>query len=401
MCSRWRGSMPLNGSSSSRIGGSWTRAPASLARWRMPLEYVPMGRSGGLGQVDRGDRPVGGRVRIGQALQPRVERANSRPVRNAVDRLALRHEPDVRGTRSGRRQAGRARDADRARGRRAEARPSCAAASTCRRRSGPSRPVTPAPERERDVVDGHHVAVPARDVVELDGGDARRAIGRGRRRPAGRRRRGRRRTGARRPSVSAIRTAQTSRRRRRCSRRPPRRTPSPAGRRAATTVESGRAEDRGVGAVEDVRGAEQDERPAAVAGRELGDHATTIGGHDEDSAMIAGRRIRAAWRQRGDHRQRQPASSPATQRLERGPREPRQLVGERRSTGRSRRRTAPRNRHDLRQQPTTRKTADDQRQQLGQRVVGAGQRAREVQRQRRRSAGRGRTAPGPGRPRTA
>ena len=45
MCSRWRGSMPLNGSSSSRTLGSWTSAPASLARWRMPFEYVPIGRS--------------------------------------------------------------------------------------------------------------------------------------------------------------------------------------------------------------------------------------------------------------------------------------------------------------------------------------------------------------------
>ena len=38
MCSRWRGSMPLNGSSSSRMRGSWTSAAASLARWRMPFE---------------------------------------------------------------------------------------------------------------------------------------------------------------------------------------------------------------------------------------------------------------------------------------------------------------------------------------------------------------------------
>ena len=33
---------------------------------------------------------------------------------------------------------------------------------------GPSRPVTPGAERERDVVDGDDVAVPARDVVDLE-----------------------------------------------------------------------------------------------------------------------------------------------------------------------------------------------------------------------------------------
>ncbi len=38
MCSRWRGSMPLNGSSSTRISGSCTSAAATLMRCRMPLE---------------------------------------------------------------------------------------------------------------------------------------------------------------------------------------------------------------------------------------------------------------------------------------------------------------------------------------------------------------------------
>ncbi len=41
MCSRCRGSIPLNGSSSSSTVGSWTSAAATRARWRMPLEYVP------------------------------------------------------------------------------------------------------------------------------------------------------------------------------------------------------------------------------------------------------------------------------------------------------------------------------------------------------------------------
>ena len=46
-CSRWRGSMPLNGSSSSSTGGSWTSAVAILIRCFIPFEYVEMSRSWG------------------------------------------------------------------------------------------------------------------------------------------------------------------------------------------------------------------------------------------------------------------------------------------------------------------------------------------------------------------
>ena len=42
---RCRGSMPLNGSSSSSTGGSCTSAEAILIRCRMPLEYVEISRS--------------------------------------------------------------------------------------------------------------------------------------------------------------------------------------------------------------------------------------------------------------------------------------------------------------------------------------------------------------------
>ena len=45
MCSRCLGSMPLNGSSSSRISGLCTSAAATLIRCRMPLEYVEILRS--------------------------------------------------------------------------------------------------------------------------------------------------------------------------------------------------------------------------------------------------------------------------------------------------------------------------------------------------------------------
>ena len=43
-CSRWRGSSPLSGSSSTRTSGSWTRALATFTRWRLPFESARTGR---------------------------------------------------------------------------------------------------------------------------------------------------------------------------------------------------------------------------------------------------------------------------------------------------------------------------------------------------------------------
>ena len=71
MCSRWRGSIPLNGSSRSRIRGSWTSAPASLARWRIPLEYVPIGRSAASVRSTVAIASRGRAVRVGDALEAR------------------------------------------------------------------------------------------------------------------------------------------------------------------------------------------------------------------------------------------------------------------------------------------------------------------------------------------
>ena len=45
MSSRWDGSSPLVGSSSSSSSGSWTMAWASLTRWRWPVLMVPTGRN--------------------------------------------------------------------------------------------------------------------------------------------------------------------------------------------------------------------------------------------------------------------------------------------------------------------------------------------------------------------
>ena len=175
MCSRWRGSMPLNGSSSSRIRGSWTSAPASLARWRMPLEYVPIGRSAA---------SVRSTVAIARAA---ASSGSATPWRRALSRA---------NSQPGQVRRGRPRAPGRGRcaryivgpppGRlrpRPGPRPADGASSPAMRWSrvdlpaplGPSRPVTPGPRRERDVVDRDDVAVPARDVVELERGrDGRR-----------------------------------------------------------------------------------------------------------------------------------------------------------------------------------------------------------------------------------
>ena len=231
MCSRWRGSMPLNGSSSSRIGGSWTSAPASLARWRMPFEYVPIGRSAASVRSTVAIARAAAASGSGDALEARVEPHELEPgqVRRGRPRApgrARRGGTSRAGARRSRPRPGPGRPTARA------GRPSGGAASTCRRRSGPSRPVTPGAERERDVVDGDDVAVPARDVVELE---------RGRRRRGGAAAGGRGDGGGLRAvmSRSAGSAGWSARSSRRC-RRPPRRgRPSPAGRATPTTGLSG------------------------------------------------------------------------------------------------------------------------------------------------------------------
>src|SRR5215208_2462316 len=79
---RCRGSMPLKGSSRSKIDGSWTSAAAILARCRIPLEYVPIGRSAAPSSstvaIARAAAPSGSGKRWSWAAR----RANSRPVKN-------------------------------------------------------------------------------------------------------------------------------------------------------------------------------------------------------------------------------------------------------------------------------------------------------------------------------
>ena len=147
------------------------------------LRVRPDRAIGRLGQVDRGDRPGGGRVRVGDALQSRVEARELETGQVRVDGLALGDEPDV-AVHLGSAPGGRALDEDAA-GRRCEeaghqVQERRLAGAVRAEQAGHARA-----EPERDVVDGHDVPVPARDVVELERrGRARR--GRGRRRRGGR-----------------------------------------------------------------------------------------------------------------------------------------------------------------------------------------------------------------------
>ena len=58
---RWTGSAPFSGSSSTSTCGSQTSAAATLVRWRMPLLNVPTLPVGGVEHADRGERPLGRR----------------------------------------------------------------------------------------------------------------------------------------------------------------------------------------------------------------------------------------------------------------------------------------------------------------------------------------------------
>ena len=120
MCSRWRGSIPLNGSSSSSTCGSCTSAAATRVRCRMPLEYVPIRRScASVISTSSIARPGGGR-RVGQLVQLRAGQHELVRGEEAVHRLALadQAEPAVDvGVAPGR----RAVDGDRAAGRGEEA----------------------------------------------------------------------------------------------------------------------------------------------------------------------------------------------------------------------------------------------------------------------------------------
>ena len=172
MCSRWRGSMPLNGSSSSSTLGSWTRAPASFARWRMPFEYVPVGRCAASTRSTVSIARCAAAPRVRDALELRVEQRELVAGQVRVDRLLLGNQAHV--AVDLRLAPGRpAADEDLPGGRLQQAGHQV-------QQRGLARAVRPEQARdagaegERHVVDRDDVAVPARDVVQLE---RRRRIG--------------------------------------------------------------------------------------------------------------------------------------------------------------------------------------------------------------------------------
>ena len=130
-----RASTALNGSSSSSTGASCTIRRANSTRWNCPAESVPTGRALEAAQADRGQRrfapaprpalPIGAERAAARATGRGRPRRDSSIGKAAVERVALRqqrHPAAARRPRSGRTRP----DA---------ARPTRAAASSCRRRS--------------------------------------------------------------------------------------------------------------------------------------------------------------------------------------------------------------------------------------------------------------------------
>ena len=119
MSSRWTGSRPSVGSSSSSRAGSWARAAASFTRWRCPVDMVPtarkrssprptcqsasLARAGGVrGGAGRAPRPGGGRGRgpacrrAGRGARGSSPRGPARRARRGQGRgRAPRCEPGV------------------------------------------------------------------------------------------------------------------------------------------------------------------------------------------------------------------------------------------------------------------------------------------------------------------
>ena len=146
MCSRWRGSMPLNGSSRRRIGGSWTSARGDLDPLAHALRVGPDRPVGRAGEIDGVDRRAAAAAGIRQALETRGELDELAAGQEGVDGLALGDEPDVAVDR----RVAPGRPAARSSTRPDDGR--AGPASMCRRVDlpapfGPSRPVIPAPRR--------------------------------------------------------------------------------------------------------------------------------------------------------------------------------------------------------------------------------------------------------------
>ena len=92
---RWRGSMPLNGSSSSSTDGWCTSDDAILIRCRMPLEYVEIDAVLRVGHLHQRDRRLGGRAGVGQPVQLGVGDHELAAGEVLEQRLALGDQADL------------------------------------------------------------------------------------------------------------------------------------------------------------------------------------------------------------------------------------------------------------------------------------------------------------------
>ena len=163
MCSRWRGSMPLNGSSRMRTGGSWTSAAATFDPLAHPLRVaadraVRRHRAGRRGRWRVRARAAGSATSWSWAAAS----TNWRAGQEAVHRLALGDEADAPvelGVPPGRRLV----ELDGAGARRQEARHHVQQGRLARA-VRPEQPGDAGSDVEGHVVDRHDVAVPARDA---------------------------------------------------------------------------------------------------------------------------------------------------------------------------------------------------------------------------------------------
>ena len=96
MCIRWRGSMPLNGSSSSSTSGSCTSAAATRVRCRMPLEYVSIRRSCARLISTSSSARLAAAAGSGSRCSFALASTNSYAGEEAVHRLALADQPEHR-----------------------------------------------------------------------------------------------------------------------------------------------------------------------------------------------------------------------------------------------------------------------------------------------------------------
>ena len=95
MCSRWRGSMPLKGSSRTSTGRVVHQCGGHLDALAHALGVGADASVGGLVEVHQRDGRGRGSRRVGQALQLGVGHRRTRAGQERIDRLTLGHQPDA------------------------------------------------------------------------------------------------------------------------------------------------------------------------------------------------------------------------------------------------------------------------------------------------------------------